>query len=72
MGADTAVDLGDMDLMSSIGMFGWLIPAFFLGVPGLLLIVVVSAQVLGGGAFVPITSRVLGGRRRSDDREPAA
>ncbi len=40
--------------------FRWLVPSFVLGVPGFLVIVVVLAQLVGGGAFLPITRRVLG------------
>ena len=49
----------------------WGVPAFVMGVPGLLLILVVFAQTLGGSAWLPLVRRRIGafgirGPRRSD------
>jgi hypothetical protein len=48
-----------------IGLVGvgveWGVPAVVLGVPGLLLIIVVMAQSLGGLAWLPIVRRRIGG-----------
>ena len=56
--------------LAGFGLLTWVVPGFFLGLPGLLILVVVAAQMLGGAIFVPITRRALGafgfrGRRRS-------
>jgi hypothetical protein len=43
------------------------VPSLVLGVPGILLIVAVGAQVLGGAVWIPVVRRWLGGlgvRRR--------
>jgi hypothetical protein len=39
----------------------WLVPGFALTVPGLIIILVVAAQIVGGGAFVPLARRILRG-----------
>ena len=49
----------------------WGVPAFVMGVPGLLLILVVLAQTLGGSAWLPLVRRRIGAfgvrdRRRSN------
>jgi hypothetical protein len=38
----------------------WGVPAFVMGVPGLLLILVVLAQIVGGSAWLPIVKRRIG------------
>jgi hypothetical protein len=49
------------------------VPGFFLGLPGLLLILIVLAQMSTGGAFLVLSRRSLGGfgfgrrRRREAD-----
>jgi hypothetical protein len=48
-------------LSLTIGAFQWLVPAFALSVPGLLLILVVLAQLVGGGLFLPVSRRALAG-----------
>lgn len=63
------VAIPDFGPISAFGLFSWLIPGFaFIG-PGLLLLII-GSQVVGGGIFIPITRRVLGGfglRRSRDD-----
>jgi hypothetical protein len=50
------------------GVFDWAVPSLVLSVPGLLLIVAVLAQVVGGAIWLPFVRRSLGsfgvGRRR--------
>jgi hypothetical protein len=46
----------------------WFVPAFAISVPGLLLILGIAIQLVGGGLFVPITRNVLlgsGARRKT-------
>jgi hypothetical protein len=59
-----AVEVGELDLARSMGQFTWLIPGFFLGLPGLLVVLVVAAQTLGAGVLAAITRRSLGGVER--------
>ena len=58
--------------LSSAGV-EWAVPAFALGVPGLLLMIAVGAQALVGAAWLPFIRRWLGGvgirRRRSAGSE---
>lgn len=54
----------DVRALGAIGMFAWLVPGLALSLPGLLLILIVLAQASLGAAFVPVTRRVFGGRRR--------
>jgi hypothetical protein len=58
--AEISIGLGDLGPLASLE---WLVPAAVLAVPGLLLVVAVAAQVLGGIVWVPVSRRVLGGRR---------
>ncbi|HEU4673839.1 MAG TPA: hypothetical protein VFS32_13155 [Candidatus Limnocylindrales bacterium] len=45
-----------------IGAFAiWLVPGFALTVPGLIIVLIVAAQLAGGGLFVPIARRRLRG-----------
>jgi hypothetical protein len=53
------VSVGGLSL--AVGAFQWLVPAFVLTVPGLLLIVIVLAQLIGGGLFLPVARRALRG-----------
>jgi hypothetical protein len=39
----------------------WLVPGLVLGLPGVLLLAIVTAQVLGAAAFLGLTRRTLGG-----------
>jgi hypothetical protein len=54
----------DVLALGAVGMFAWLVPGLALSLPGLLLILIVLAQASLGAAFVPVTRRVFGGRRR--------
>jgi len=49
------------------GIYAWAVPVLFLGLPGLLLVLVVLGQACFAWLFVPVTSRVLGinSRRRT-------
>jgi hypothetical protein len=59
---------------TELGLTMWTVPAAAVGVPGLLVLVVVLVQVAGGGAWVPVTRRVLADlgvrRRRRRGRAP--
>jgi len=65
---EISVGLGDLGPMVSLE---WLVPAAILAVPGLLLLLAVAAQVAVGIAWVPVSRRVLGGRRRRSDGSPS-
>jgi len=43
------------------GQLAWLVPGLVLGLPGVLLLAIVAAQLLGGAAFLGLTRRMLGG-----------
>jgi hypothetical protein len=43
------------------GQLAWLVPGLVLGLPGVLLLAIVAAQVLGAAAFLGLTRRTLGG-----------
>jgi hypothetical protein len=42
-----------------MGLVGWTIPAVALGIPGLLVVVVVALQLVGGMAWLPVARRLL-------------
>jgi hypothetical protein len=77
-----SLDIGDLPAGGSVqlesqsvggmGMFAWAVPVAFLGLPGLVLILIVLAQAGFAWFFVPVARRVLGmGRRRSSAARPA-
>jgi hypothetical protein len=53
------------------GLIEWAVPSLVLGVPGLLLLLAITAQSFGGLVWLPLARRRLGGfglrRRRSTD-----
>ena len=49
------------DILGTLGVFEWAVPGAILTVPGLLLLVVIGAQMLGAGAWLPLVRRRLGG-----------
>jgi hypothetical protein len=71
-GGGGSVSISGLDGLSSLGLYSWLVPGFFLGLPGLLVLLVALLQASAGAAFLPIIRRVLGGfglgRRRETER----
>jgi len=68
--------ISDLGLTFQLSPFAWLVPGFFLGLPGLLLILIVLAQMGTGATFLVLTRRSLGDfgfwrRRRHDDSDQA-
>ena len=67
--------LGDLGVLRFGGLFEWAVPSLVLTVPGLLLILVVLAQLLGGAIWLPFARRSLGsfgvGRRKRRSRTGA-
>jgi hypothetical protein len=71
---DDGITIGDLGLTFQISPFAWLVPSFFLGLPGLLLILIVLAQMGTGATFLVLTRRSLGDfgfwrRRRRDEAD---
>jgi hypothetical protein len=71
LGKDQGISISDLGLTFQVSAFAWLVPGFLLGLPGLLLILIVLAQMGTGAAFLLLTRRSLGdfgfGRRRRRD-----
>jgi hypothetical protein len=65
--------LGPVDLTGFGGAIDWVVPSLVLSVPGLLVVIAVVAQLIGGAAWVPLVRRWLGefGLRRRRRREAA-
>jgi hypothetical protein len=42
-----------------IGLTGWTVPALALSVPGILVVIVVALQLVGGAAWLPVARRIL-------------
>ncbi len=70
--AGGTVSLDSMRGIDPIGLFAWLVPGALLALPGLLILLIIVAQVGFAGAFVPFTRRVLGRDRLGDRRRPHA
>lgn len=63
-----------IDLIAALGVFEWFVPGAVLTVPGLLLLVIIGAQMFGGFAWLPIVRRKLhgtGGSRESRAPRPS-
>jgi hypothetical protein len=64
--ADVAVQLAAFKTsgLGTMGLLGdsyaWFVPAFVSGVPGVLLIVIVLLQLVGGGVWAPAVRRLRG------------
>ncbi len=61
------VSIADLAAIGGLSVYAWTVPGLFLGLPGVLILLVVLAQILGAGAFLPVTRRLVGGfgvRRR--------
>jgi hypothetical protein len=58
-------DISDIGLaaasLGGIGMLLWAVPSLILSLPGVLVVVVILAQALGGFAWLPIVKRKIGG-----------
>jgi hypothetical protein len=74
-------DLGSIDGLGDLGVVGvgslveWAVPSLVLSVPGLLLVLAVVAQTIGGVLWLPVARRWLGGfgiRRRRTTERPSA
>ena len=64
---DTIDGVGDLGVVGIGGLVVWAVPALVLSVPGLLLVLAVLAQAMGGLLWLPMARRWLGGfgiRRR--------
>jgi hypothetical protein len=42
-----------------VGLIGWTVPALALSVPGILVVIVVALQLIGGAAWLPVARRML-------------
>ena len=54
-GLDATVQSAFLD----IGLVGWTVPALALSVPGILVLIVVALQLIGGAAWLPVARRLL-------------
>jgi hypothetical protein len=56
---------GDLDLatasLGSLGALGWTVPTLVVSLPGLLLLLAIGAQALGGLVWLPLVRRKIGG-----------
>jgi len=73
--SSAAIDpLGNIDLVG-LGLIDWAVPSIVLGVPGLLVVIAVLAQMSGALLWLPVARRWLGGfgfrRRRQTDARAA-
>ncbi len=67
-GTDSEIDVS-FAALGSLGNLSWAIPSLVLAVPGLLLVLAVLAQAVGGVLWLPVIRRRIGsfgvrGRRR--------
>jgi hypothetical protein len=67
-------DFGDVGLaaasLGGFGMFLWAVPSLVLSVPGVLVVVVILAQAVGGFAWLPHVRRKIGGFGLGQRRTP--
>jgi hypothetical protein len=67
-------DFGDVGLaaasLGGLGMFLWAVPSLVLSIPGVLVVVVILAQAVGGFAWLPLVKRKIGGFGLDHRRAP--
>jgi hypothetical protein len=67
-------DLGEVGLaaagLGGFGMFLWAVPSLVLSVPGVIVVVVILAQAVGGFAWLPLVRRKIGGFGLGQRRTP--
>jgi hypothetical protein len=67
-------DFGEVGLaaagLGGFGMFLWAVPSLVLSVPGVLVVVVILAQAVGGFAWLPLVRRKIGGFGLGQRRTP--
>ena len=69
--AATGTTVGfDAGMVAAFDGFAWQVPALALSVPGLIVVVAVFLQVLGGLAWLPLIRRRLGGSGVGDGLTP--
>ena len=56
--------------LGTLGVFLWAVPSLVLSMPGLLVIVVILAQAVGGFAWLPLVRRKIGGFGLGHQRTP--
>jgi hypothetical protein len=64
------VQVANVGFTGGLGVYAWAVPGLFLGLPGLLILLVVGAQLLLAGMFIPIVRRQMGARRPKPARPP--
>jgi hypothetical protein len=65
-GLDATVQSAFLD----IGLVGWTVPALALSVPGILVLIVVALQLIGGAAWLPVARRLLSRTARPSRGDP--
>ena len=55
------IDISGLDGFSSLGLYSWLVPGFFLGLPGIMILLAVLLQVGSGALLLPVVRHFLGG-----------
>jgi hypothetical protein len=58
-----SIHLDDIGALGTNALIAWLVPGLFLTLPGLLILLIILLQVSFATAFIPVTRRVLGGKR---------
>lgn len=53
------LDTTASDALLNLGLLGWTVPALALSVPGILVVIVVALQLVGGVAWLPVARRIL-------------
>jgi hypothetical protein len=56
-----SLDNPAIDVLGTLGVFAWAVPGAVLTMPGLLIVVIIAAQMFGAAAWMPIVRRKLRG-----------
>jgi hypothetical protein len=56
-----SIDISGVGGFSSLGLYSWLVPGFFLGLPGIMILLAVLLQVGSGALLLPVVRHFLGG-----------
>jgi hypothetical protein len=63
LSTDAGITISDLNVPFRLSPYAWLIPGFFLGLPGLLIILIVLGQAGTGATFLVLSRRKLGDSR---------
>ena len=71
VGLSGQLEMSDFAALSLLGDgYAWLVPSFVAGVPGVLIVLIILLQMLGGIIWAPSIRRLRGGPKKGANHAP--